>query len=171
MKLNEKTGLYENYGLWHVPFWQTGTFKMAVKGGLGLVALCLVLLLIGKYRAYSKRKKLPLWDQAILELMQLKKEHKVNAEHGKEFYLRVSALLKKYLHDRFGYDVIGKTDSEVIEYLKGNHHDEVLLEDLKVLLQGGVAIKFSHAQAVQEKMDQDYVRAIAIIQRTMPQKK
>jgi hypothetical protein len=171
MQLNEKTGLYENYGLWHVPFWQTQKFKMATYVGMGVVGVLLVALLIKKYRAYRNRKKLPLWDQALLELSQLKKEQKIDVIHGKEFYATISAILKKYFHDRFGYDVVGKTDGEVVEYLHNHHNDEQLLADIKEVLNGGIIIKFANAQAAQEQIEHDYVRALAIIQRTVPEKK
>jgi hypothetical protein len=171
MKLNEKTGLYENYGLWHVPFWQTQKFKVAGQICLSLVVLCIVALLTKKYLAYRKRKKLPLWDQALLELTQLKKEHKVDVVHGKEFYATVSAVLKKYFHERFGDDIIGKTDDEVVIYLKNHHKNEIMVEEMKAVLQGGIIIKFANAQAAQEQIEHDYLRAVAIIQRTIPEKK
>ena len=171
MKLNEKTGLYENYGLWHVPFWQTSEFKMAIYICLGLFALCIVAVIIKKYCAYRRRKKLPLWDQALFELAQLKKSNKIDILHGKEFYTTTCSVLKKYFHDRFGYDVIGKTDDEVIEYLKNHHHDEQMLEDAKSVLQGAVIIKFANAQAAQEQIEGDYLRAVAIIRRTIPEKR
>lgn len=171
MKLNEKTGLYENYGLWHVPFWQTQKFKMAAQICLSLVVLCIIALLIKKYLGYRKRKKLPLWDQALLELTQLKKEHKVDVVHGKEFYATISAVLKKYFHERFGDDIIGKTDDEVVTYLKNHHKDEIMVEEMKAVLQGGIIIKFANAQAAQEQIEHDYLRAVAIIQRTIPEKK
>lgn len=171
MKLNEKTGLYENYGLWHTPFWQTDTFHLAVKVVVVLVVLLIVTLLVRKYLAYRKRKKLPLWEQAIVDIRQLKKDDKISAEYGKEFYSVVSALLKKYFHDRFGYDLLGKTDAEMVEYLeKKQQLDQQVVEDVRALLQGGVAIKFANAQAVQAQIEHDYVRAIGIIQRTVPEK-
>lgn len=171
MKLNEKTGLYENYGLWHVPFWQTREFRMAIYLCLGLLVVCILIVGIIKYRAYRKRKKLPLWDQALLELAQLKKDHKIDILHGKEFYTTICAVLKKYFHGRFGYEVIGKTDDEVIEYLKNHYQDERMFEDIKSIFQGGVIIKFANAQAAQEQIEGDYSRAVAIIRRTIPEKK
>lgn len=171
MKLNEKTGLYENYGLWHVPFWQTHKFQLAVEICCGVVVLCIVAMLIKKYLAYRKRKKLPLWDQALLDIRTLKNENKVSAAYGKEFYLFISALLKKYLHERFAYDVLGKTDEEVVQYLEKHHADPQMIEEIKILLQGGTIIKFANGQAIQEQIDHDYVRIIGIIQRTIPEKK
>lgn len=171
VKLNEKTGLYENYGLWHIPFWQTEKFKMAMQVGLLVIVLLVVAVLIKKYLAYRSRKKLPVWDQALLALTHLKRDQKIDVAHGKEFYATVSALLKQYFFERFGYALIGKTDDEVVAYLKSNHKDDVLLEEVKAVLQGGVVIKFANAQAAQEQMEHDYLRAVGIIQRTIPKEK
>ena len=100
MKLNEKTGLYENYGLWHVPIWQTEKFQLAVKIISISVLLLVVASVVRKYVQYRKRKKLSLWDQALADLNQLKQEHKVDVLYGKEFYVTVSALLKKYFYQK-----------------------------------------------------------------------
>ena len=171
MKLNEKTGLYENYGLWHVPFWQTQKFHLMIEIVVGLLLLIIIVLLVKKYLHYRKIKKLPVWDHALLELSHLKRDHKVDAEHGKEFYLAVSALIKKYFHDRFGYDLMGKTDAEAVKYLQENYLDVHGVEEIKALLNGGVVIKFANAQAAQEQIEHDYLRAVAIITRTIPEKK
>ncbi|HEX4069295.1 MAG TPA: DUF4381 family protein [Candidatus Babeliales bacterium] len=170
MKLNEKTGLYENYGLWHVPIWQTEKFQLGMKIAAGLLLFLVVAYGVRKYMQYRKRKKLPLWDQALAHLNQLKQEHKVDVVYGKEFYVTVSVLLKKYFYDRFGYDVIGKTDDEMIQYLQEHYPDAQSIDDIKALLQGSVIIKFANVQAAQEQIDHDYVRSIAIITRTIPEK-
>lgn len=170
MKLNEKTGLYENYGLWHVPFWQTEKFQLGIKIAAALLLFLSVAYVLRKYVQYRRRKRLPLWDQALADLNQLKQEHKVDVLYGKEFYVTVSALLKKYFYDRFGYDVMGKTDDEMIQYLQEHYPDAQSIEDIKALLQGSVIIKFANVQAAQEQIDHDYVRSIAIITRTIPEK-
>lgn len=170
MKINEKTGLYENYGLWHVPFWQTDTFKMVIQICLFLVIVSVIALLLKKYRVYRAQKKLPLWDQALLALTRLKKEDKINVAHGKEFYGTISAVLKHYFQDQFGHDLIGKTDDETIVYLKKHHKDENIPDEIKQILEGGIFIKFANAQAAQEQMEQDYLRSIAIVKRTIPTK-
>ena len=171
MVLNEKTGLYENYDLWHVPFWQTFKFRLALEIIGCLIVLAIIIFCVRKYLHYRKRKKLPVWDQALLDLSHLKKEHKVDVLHGKEFYLRVSAVIKHYFHDRFGYDLIGKTDSEAVQYLEDNYLDQHGVEEIKTLLQGSVIIKFANAQAAQEQIEHDYLRAVAIVTRTIPEKK
>ena len=169
MKLNEKTGLYENYGVWHTPFWQTKEFKFAAQICLFLAGVLVLALVVKLYLAYRKQKKLSPWEQALQVLSDLKKRDIISIVHGKEFYLSVSSLLKTYFHDRFGYDVLGKTDGEFVEYLSKYHKDELILEEIRLLLDGASIIKFANAQAAQEQLEHDYIRAVSIIQRTMPE--
>ena len=171
MKINEKTGLYGNYGMWHVPFWQTKTFCIVVKVTACFIALVIVIVLYRAYKNYQKRKKVPAWTVALQELHQLKKDHKTTAEQGEQFYVAISLLLKKYLHARFGYDVLGKTDDEVVVCLEQHQCDPKVTEKVRKILQGGVIIKFANAKAVQEQISDDYALAIAIIKQTTPKEK
>lgn len=171
MKINEATGLYENYGLWHVPLWQTKSFKITV-AALGFVVMCLIILfLIRRYLLYRKKKKLLSWEQALFDLNQLELNQQVSLDHGKEFYAALSEIVKKYLFARYNYDVLGKTDSELISYLEKNHDGNDLQKEIKDLFQGSGIVKFANAKAVQEQIDRDCQSAIAIIKKTIPQKK
>ena len=67
--------------------------------------------------------------------------------------------------------MLGKTDDEVVYYLQEHHEDTSLIEEIKALLQGGIIIKFANAQAAQEQIEHDYVRAVGIVTRTIPKKK
>lgn len=102
---------------------------------------------------------------------ELQKGQKVHVVYGKEFYLAVSDIIKRYLHARFKYDVLGMTDGEVVEYLKKHHADPVIIQDIEVVLNGGIIIKFANAQAAQEQIEQDYERVVGIIKSTAENKK
>lgn len=167
MKINETTGLYENYGLWQVPFWQKDSFKVACTVAGVVLCLVLIFLCVRVYKNYKKRKKLSAWDQALFDLEALNKNQKVHVVHGKEFYLAVSDILKKYLTARFKYDVLAMTDAEVVEYLKVHHGDPVIVGEIETVLHGGVIIKFANVQAAQEQINQDYERVVEIIKSTI----
>lgn len=170
MKINEKTGLYENYGMWHVPFWQTNTFQIMMEVIGCIVLLGLLIYVVIMYVRYKKRKKLSAWEQALADLRALKVEQKVRAEHAKEFYVIVSEVIKRYLAARFEYDVVGKTDAEVVSYLQEIHADQVIIDDIKAIVHGAEVIKFANAQAAQEQINTDYDRITSIITRTIPVK-
>jgi hypothetical protein len=69
------------------------------------------------------------------------------------------------------YDLMSKTDEEAVQYLQEHYVDVLGVEEIKALLQGSVIIKFANAQAAQEQIEHDYLRAVAIITRTIPEKK
>ena len=170
MKINEKTGLYENYGMWHMPFWQTNTFQIIMEVVGCVVVLVLLICLVRMYVRYKRRKKLSAWEQALADLRALKIEQKVRAEKGKEFYVVVSEVVKRYLAARFEYDVLGKTDAEVVSYLQEVHADQEIIDDIKAIVHGAEIIKFANVQAAQEQINTDYDRITSIITRTIPVK-
>ncbi len=170
MKINEKTGLYENYGLWHVPFWQTNTFQIIIEVIGCIVLLIMVACFVRMYIRYKKRKKLSAWEQALTDLYTLKAEQKVSVVYGKEFYMVASEIIKKYLFARFEYDVLGKTDAEMVSYLQDVQANESIVNDIKAIVQGAEIIKFANAHVAQDHINNDYNRITAIITRTIPKK-
>jgi hypothetical protein len=171
MKINEKTGLYENYGTWHVPFWQTDSFLLGIKIAAGLLCLLIFICAIIIYVRYKKRKKLSPSEQLLADLQQLQIDHKVQIACGKEFYMSLSDIIKRYFFYCFHYDVLGKTDSELINYLRQVHVDQQLIEDIKDIVQGSEIIKFANAQAAQEKIACDYNNIVSLVKQAIFNKK
>jgi len=171
MKINETTGLYENYGIWHIPFWQQPTFIFSLKVVAAAFIVALAAYAIKKYIHYKKSKKLSPWDQAFADLENLKKKQMLSVAKGKEFYLALSAILKQYLADRFTYDVLGKTDAEVVHYLQEHKAQQELIDDMQALVENAQVIKFANAQAAQDQIIYDYDRVFLLVKRSIPQKK
>ena len=169
MKINEHTGLYENYGLWHVPFWQTQEFYFGVKIIIGVL---FSIILIFCVRAYMRRKKNILaWDNALLQLHVVYQNQEIQNYNPKEFYLSATSIIKHYLYNRFEYDVIGKTDEEVIRYLEEQTFDPLVLSEVAVVFRNGVAIKFANVDVAKEQIKNDYDRCLSFINVTIPSKK
>lgn len=165
---NELKNLHDIYGLRHVPWWQTPIFY-------GIVATILSLLLIfGLYYVFKKikarRARRTPWDRALDEVGVLKK-YSSSPEHSKEFYYAVTLLLKNYLHERFGFDVQGKTDEELFLYLTSAAFPQELIDPLRTIFNGGLTVKFANAQAACDQMEYDLALTIMIIKKTIPSKK
>ena len=171
MKINEKTGLYENYGAWHVPFWQTDSFLLGIKIITVLLCLFIVIGIFIIYLHYKKRKTLSIQEQLLADLYQLKIDHKVQVSFGKEFYVSLSEVIKKYFFYCFNYDVLGKTDSELIHYLYNTHTNQEIIEEIKQIVHGSEIIKFANAQAAQEKIVCDYNSIVSLVKQTIFNKK
>lgn len=165
MQNNPLDQLHDIYDLWHIPFWQTRAFKLSL-----IIIIFLMLLLIGSIvfkRIYRRYRTLKPWDQAILDLEQLQK--KIALLDAKEFYTRLTTILKTYLRDRYGFDVMGKTDDELIHYLSTTDFPVTLLERLQALLARSAAHKFAANPAVSNNlMLDDTLIGITLIQQTIP---
>jgi hypothetical protein len=165
--MNEQ-GLYDIYDVWHQPWWQKPFVFLILIIVVLLILLVTIWYLFKRYRLNMfNRKKTP-WQQALDDLDVLRRHNKTDVLHGKEFYLRVTEILKHYIQGRYKLDVQGKTDNECIMYLETTDVPRDLVADLRAIFQGSEMIKFANAQAAQDQIEQDFVRSKNMIQRTMP---
>ena len=111
----DKNGLYDIYGVWHLPFWQTTWFKYLCASLIALVFL-LVGVAIG-YRLYQwiRHKQYTAWEIALMKLEQLKKNHYATQDEAKQAYGVITAVLKEYLSKRYGWSVTSATDDELAQ--------------------------------------------------------
>lgn len=163
----DTNGLYPIYDMWYIPFWQTKGFYTAVVVASVAVLAVVVWYGLKKYRASKRKRKLP-WDVALNELGTIEKDLSQKGMLGKTFYFRLSWVFKRYLNERYGFEVYGKTDKELIMYLEGTGLSLDLIQDLKVIFEGIGVIKFANQEAVKERINRDLSMSVALIKRTIP---
>jgi len=158
-------GLYDIYTTHHIPFWQTTWFYSCIVTIISLILLFVVYHIIKKIKA-RKKTQVPFWEQSLRAIKQLK----IDIAQGKQFYAKLTTILKRYITVRYHVNVENKTDDELIAYLADKKLlDELLLDDLRSIFTGSVTIKFANAQAAQEQMERDYSKAINFINKTIEQ--
>jgi len=108
------------------------------------------------------------WDAALQALELLQQEKVMTIEQGGNLYATLTRILKKYLHQRYGFDIASKTDDELIVYLEHHNFDPLLLSDIREIFEGSVYIKFAHVQVMQERIEKDLERSRAFIKATVP---
>ena len=166
-KVNE-LGLYEIYQQWHVPFWHTTAFYI-LSGAMVLAVLGLVgWHMLKKYRL--KKKPALSWEIALTQIDHLKKNNYTSVEHGKEFYCALTGILKRYMHERYGFEAREKTDQEFLRYLEEQKFSTLFMHDLTALFEGSTIIKFANASAAQQQIDKDVAAAISFIKKTIAPK-
>jgi fucose 4-O-acetylase-like acetyltransferase len=160
---NELYGMYE---MWHEPFWQTTYFLIAV----GITAFSCVL--VAGWFYYKKRRSKQMvqscWQVALIRLQDLQKTDRITPDHCKEFYFVLTHILKNYLHERYNFDLVGKTDEEVITYLATTDFPPELLTMLESIFNGCVIVKFANMQAIQATIERDFAAADTLVKRTIP---
>lgn len=165
MNNNLHDQLYDIYPLMHIPFWQTGWFYGVCFGA----ALFVIALLIYFLICYWQRRRLqkPYWVQALDALHANNKKYG-SSEYAKKFYTQLIEILKKYLQQRYGYDLMSLTDQEMIDYLATHQFPQDLLIKMREIVENSCMIKFANMQIIQERMKQDSESSIECVQKTIP---
>lgn len=158
--------LYDIYGMSHIPWWQQ-QWVLACAGA------CLLLFVLGSIwyifrRIRAKKRVMTPWDKALLELHGLENQGFVSVIYSKELYTALTNLLKRYVHERYGFDLVGKTDDETIIFLEQHYFPADLLESVRTIFSASVIMKFSNACAMKTKIEQDFAASRTIIYKTIP---
>jgi len=162
---NESTELYDIYGVWHVPFWQTKPFII----GIWCVAILIALALLYLFVRFLKTRKrlLKPWEWANQELDALWKRRGFTREDGKRFYSQLTEIIKTYVEKRYGYQVLSATDIEFLAYMQDRNFEPALLEDLKQIFEGVQEIKFANLDTIPENIERDFALSKAFIAKTI----
>ncbi|MDP3889148.1 MAG: hypothetical protein Q8Q25_01235 [bacterium] len=163
-------GLYDIYGIWHQPFWQTRTFLIIVLVLSGVLILGFFGFMLRWILKRRKKRLLP-WQRALHELDRLKQQKMVTIEQAKQLYSGVSIVFKSYFHERYHFDLYGKTDQEMLFYLKQRDFPADLMRDIEQVLLGGQMVKFAGQRALQEVIERHFNICTTIIMRTIPEEK
>jgi hypothetical protein len=163
-----KQEFYDIYDMWHVPFWQTRLFGGIVIFLLIIVAVTFLLIL---FKSYIRRKRPSFpWDRALNKLNSLFMQEQFSKEESKQFYFKLTKILKDYLHERYNVVLRGKTDQELLLFLNESDFPADLLPPVRALFEGCLEIKYADDQVLKECLIRDLESAIFIVKQTSPLK-
>ena len=89
----------------------------------------------------------------------------VSAEDSKAYYTRLTDTLRKYIEERYGFNAMEMTSSEIIEKLTATQ-DEKALSELRHLFLTADLVKFAKYSTLINENDMNLVNAIAFIDQT-----
>lgn len=158
-------GLYDIYGAWHVPWWQTSLFYYSISV-MGVIILVSSIFIITRYWL-SRKAVVPFWQQAINELEVLAKRPIVTPAQKKECYFIMTHVLKRYVGMRYQLEATHKTDSQFIEYLQKSSISIELVSNIENIFIDRLTIKFANDSVKYEEIQQDLTHAISFIKATM----
>ena len=115
-------------------------------------------------------KKLLPHQKALKALEDLKAtapllEEEAGEKAPKEYYTRLTDALRKYIEERFGFNAMEMTSSEIIQRLREQNDDESLNE-LRQLFQTADLVKFAKLSTRLNENDMNLVNAIEFINST-----
>jgi hypothetical protein len=148
-----------------------------------LSVLMLVVLALGYYLYIRLRdnkpiistirivKKLLPHQKAMKAIESIKAEKLVQSENQKEYYTKLTDALRKYIEERYGFNAMEMTSSEIIERLEralaaDTTSAQSMQEELRQLFTTADLVKFAKYSTLINENDANLVNAIEFINQT-----
>ena len=148
-----------------------------------LSVLMLVLMAVGYYLYMRLRDNKPIithirivkrllpHQKAMKEIEQIKADKMQNSENPKEYYTKLTDTLRKYIEDRYGFNVMEMTSSEIIDRLEKALTDDTkdaatMKAELRQLFTTADLVKFAKYSTMINENDANLVSAIDFINQT-----
>ena len=109
--------------------------------------------------------KLPPHQQAMKDIERIKAEKVWQKGRPKEYYTELTETLRTYIQDRFGFNAMEMTSSEIIDKLL-EIDDKESINDLKSLFQTADLVKFAKHDPLMNENDANLLSAIEFINET-----
>ena len=135
-----------------------------------LLIICVVLyyhVVIGKpiVRIIRRKKILPPHKVAINEIERIKADRKWAEEDSKEYYTLLTDTLRTYIKDRYGFNAMEMTSTEIINRLISDNNEEALSE-LREIFTTADLVKFANYNTLINQHDANLVAALEYINQT-----
>lgn len=109
--------------------------------------------------------KLPAHQIAMKEIERIKAEKIWQKGQPKEYYTELTDTLRTYIKERFGFNALEMTSSEIIEKLM-EIKDKEAISDLRILFQTADLVKFAKHNPMMNENDANLINAIDFINET-----
>jgi hypothetical protein len=156
----DEQGLYDIYGHWHVPFWQTNFFKISI---ISLVCLALLVALYFCIKKYSKKTSLSPQQKALYALEALAKKTIYTRDDAHDTYFALTDILKNFFQAHYGMPFASMTDLEMLQILKKIPFSHDLLAPLQDLVHAGLGVKYAHQDALHTDFQHNVTVGISLI--------
>ncbi len=102
---------------------------------------------------------------AMQKIAQIKQDNLVQSEDSKEYYTQLTDTLRQYISERFKFNAMEMTSTEIIEHLQAEN-DEEALRELRELFQTADLVKFAKYTTLINENDRNLVTAVEYINQT-----
>lgn len=116
-------------------------------------------------RFIRRKKKLPPHQVAMTEIERIKSERKWAEEDSKEYYTLLTDTLRNYIRERYGFNAMEMTSSEIIERLISENNEEALNE-LREIFRTADLVKFAKWSTLINENDANLVAAVEYVNQT-----
>lgn len=146
--------------------------------GLWILAL-IVVLGLGAYIIYVMQKKkspfsapavkpVPPYEKAIQELNQLRGEKLCELGREREFYTRLTDILRVYLQGRFGINAMEMTSTQIRHSLQSNETTRLSKRNMEQVLETADFVKFAKVRPLPDDNVKAFNSAMQFVEDTKP---
>jgi hypothetical protein len=147
-----------------------------VKALVGLIVLLLAMGTLATFLTVRYRNNKPIirrvkvepkllpHQQALKEIEEIKANRTLQANDPKAYYTALTEALRRYMVERFGFDAMEMTSTEIIEHLQ--HTDSQSISELKELFTTADLVKFAKHAPMMNENDMNLMNAMDFINRT-----
>lgn len=110
-------------------------------------------------------RHVPAHQRALDAIEKIKAEHMQTSEDQKTYYTQLTDTLRKYIQERFGFNAMEMTSSEIIDHLQ-QRGDKKMLDELRELFTTADLVKFAKYSTLINENDLNLVNAVNFIDET-----
>ncbi len=111
---------------------------------------------------------IPPYEEAVMKLTQLKSEKLWEAGQDKEYFTRLTDILRNYLDRRFGVNAMEMTTGQIMTALRKNEESMAVNDQLNKVLDMADFVKFAKMRPLPEDNEVAYQRAMNFVNETKP---
>lgn len=104
-------------------------------------------------------------QKALSAIEKIKSEHLQRSEDQKIYYTELTETIRQYINERFGFNAMEMTSSEIIDRLQESG-DQKMVDELRELFQTADLVKFAKYSTLINENDLNLVNAINFIDQT-----
>ena len=141
---------------------------------LAVILLVILAILYFKYFRKKKipqifkKKEIPPYELAIAELTKLHSENLCENGREKEFYTRLTEILRIYLDGRFGINAMEMTSTQIIDNLNQNDDTRDKSETMEAVLSIADFVKFAKVRPLPDDNNKAFNNAVSFVETTKP---
>ncbi|MCM1020728.1 MAG: cell wall anchor protein [Muribaculum sp.] len=115
-----------------------------------------------------QKKVIPPYELAMQQLSQLKEEKLCENSREKEYYTRLTEILRNYLDRRFGINAMEMTSTQILHHLKENEVTKPSAALMKQILEMADFVKFAKVRPMPDDNVRAFNQAFEFVEETKP---
>lgn len=123
----------------------------------------------GRLPLVPVKKELPPYEKAMLELQRLRGEHLCEVGKEKEYYTRLTEILRVYLFKRFGINAMEMTSGQIVKALRSNDSTKLSEPLMARILETADFVKFAKSRPLPDDNVEAFSSAVDFLEQTKPE--